>query len=68
MVNLKDKIHLAIGAPAVLCFITFITNLVHALSDGNIDSAEMHSLLASIDGFESVVLFAAMYVMKKKEK
>lgn len=64
----KDKLHLAVGAPAVLCFITFITNFFRAIKDGNIDATEMHGLLASIDGFESVVLFAVMYVMKKKDK
>lgn len=68
MNNFKDKLYLAVGAPAVLCFITFITNFVQAIKDGNIDSTEMHGLLASIDGFESVVLFAVMYIMKKKDK
>lgn len=65
---LKKKPHLVLSAPAILCFITFITNLVKALSDGNIDSNEFHTLLASADGFETVVLFIVMLVLKDKKK
>lgn len=66
--KLRANAHIAISIPAVLCFITFITNLVKALSDGNIDSNEFHTLLASADGFETVVLFAVMLVLKQKKK
>lgn len=66
--RLKDNAHIAISVPAVLCFITFITNLVKALSDGNIDSNEFHTLLASADGFETVVLFVVMLALKNKNK
>lgn len=66
--RLKDNAHIAISVPAVLCFITFITNLVKALSDGNIDTNEFHTLLASADGFETVVLFVVMLALKKKNK
>lgn len=65
---LRNKPHVAISVPAVLCFLTFITNLVKALSDGNIDSDEFHVLLASADGFEMVVLFIVMIVLKDKKK
>lgn len=66
--RLKNNAHIAISVPAILCFITFITNLIKALSDGNIDAAEYNTLLASADGFESVILFCVMLALKKKNK
>lgn len=66
--KLKNNAHIAISVPAVLCSITFVTNLVQALSDGNIDSNEFHSLSASADGLESVILFVVMLALKRKNK
>lgn len=66
--KIKKKPHLVLGVPAVLCFITFITNLIKVLSDGNIDTNELHALLASADGFESVVIILIMFVLKDKKK
>ncbi len=72
MDELIDKVRanasVALSVPMLLCFITFITNLVKALSDGNIDSNELHTLLASADGFETVVLFVVMLVLKNRKK
>ena len=65
---LKEKPHIALTVPALLCFTTFLTNLFAALSDGNIDSNELHQLLSTADGFETVVLFAVMLVLKGKRK
>lgn len=65
---LKDYPHVAISVPAVLCFITFITNFINSLKDGVIDSNEMHALLATADGFESVFLFIVVIVLKRKNK
>jgi hypothetical protein len=65
---LKSKPHTALGLPAILCFITFITNLVMALRDGNIDSNELHQLLSTADGFEAVFLVLIMLVLNKKKK
>lgn len=59
---------MVLSVPAILCFITFITNLISALKDGNIDTNELHALLASADGFETVVLFVVMLLMKDKKK
>lgn len=64
----KKKPHMVLSVPTVLCAFTFITNLVKALSDGNIDSNELHALLASADGFETVLLFVVMLVLKDKKK
>ena len=65
---LKERPHVAISVPAVLCFLTFVTNLITALKDVNIDSAELHQLLSTADGFEAVVLFAVMLALKDKRK
>ena len=65
---LRRKYHLVLSVPAVLCFITFITNLIQALKDGNIDSNELHGLLASADGFETVFLILVMVLLKDKKK
>lgn len=64
----KKKPHMVLTVPTVLCFITFVTNMVHALKDGNIDTNELHALMASADGFETVVLFLVMLVLKDKKK
>ncbi len=66
--KLRDKAHIAIGVPALLCFVSFVTNLFLALSDGVVDSNELHQLLSTADGFESVVLFIVMLVLKGKKK
>lgn len=66
--SIKKNPHLAITVPALLCFITFITNLFHALKDGNIDANEYHQLLATADGFEAVVLFLIMFAINNKKK
>lgn len=65
---LKSKPHIAISVPAVLCFVTFITNLITAFQDGNIDGNELHQLLSTADGFETVVLFMVILVLRDKKK
>lgn len=65
---LREKPHMAIGVPAILCFITFITNLVASLKDGVIDPNEMHQLLTTADGFQAVALFLIMLILKEKNK
>lgn len=62
------KPHVVIGVPAVLCAITFVTNLVASLSDGVLSSAELHELLSTADGFEAVVLGVVALVLKRKIK
>lgn len=71
MKNLKKKIkdnpRLVLSVPALLCAFTFVTNLITALKDGNIDSSELHQLLASADGFETVVMVIVIFVLKGKK-
>jgi hypothetical protein len=66
--KIKENPHLVLSVPALLCFITFITNLVAALKDGVIDSSELHQLLSTADGFETVVLVVTMLVIGRKKK
>lgn len=65
--KLKSKAHVVLTVPAILCFITFITNLVHALSDGVIDNNELHQLLLTADGFETVVLSIIIVALRDKK-
>jgi hypothetical protein len=65
---IKKKPHIVLTVPALLCFVTFIVNLLHALKDGNIDVNDYHQLLATADGFETVVLFIIMVALKDKKK
>ena len=65
---LRNKPHIAISIPTILCFITFCTNLCAALSDGRIDSNEFNGLLSTADGFEAVILFIVMLALKAKKK
>lgn len=66
--KLKSKPHLALSVPAILCFVTFITNLIASLKDGNIDSNELHQLLSTADGFETVVMIIIMLALRDKKK
>lgn len=64
----EDKPHYVLSVLVLLCFITFISNFIMAFRDGVIDSNEFHQLLSTADGFETVVLFIMMLVLKGKKK
>lgn len=66
--KLKEKPHLVLSVPALLCFVTFVTNLIASLKDGNIDSNELHQLLSTADGFETVVMILIMLALRDKKK
>ncbi len=65
--SLRKKPHIALSVPTLLCAITFVTNLVQALSDGVITDGEYHRLLTTANGFETTVLFILMLVLKDKK-
>ena len=65
---IKSRPHVALSAPAILCFITFITNFIASIKDGVIDSAEYHTLLTTFDGFEAVVLFFIALALNDRDK
>ncbi len=64
----RKKPHLILTIPTVLCFISFITNFISAIKDGHIDQNELHELLSSADGFETVVLVLIMLFIRKRNK
>jgi hypothetical protein len=66
--KVRSQPHLVLSVPALLCFVTFITNLFAALKDGNIDGNELHQLLSTADGFETLVLLMVMVVLREKKK
>jgi hypothetical protein len=65
---LKNNPHIVLSVPAILCFITFCTNLYSAMSEGKIDANELSTLLGTADGFETVVLFIVMVALRNKRK
>lgn len=65
---IRAKPHHILSVPAMLCFLTFITNLFASLKDGYIDAHELNQLLTTADGFETVILVIIMVVLKDKKK
>lgn len=65
---LTNNPHVVISVPAILCFIQFIMSLWGAIRTGIFDSNTINQLLSSADGFESVVLFVIMIVLKNKKQ
>ncbi len=50
-----------------LVSITFVGNLIIAMSDGVIDPSEYHNLATGANGFELVVLFVLTQVLKVRK-
>jgi hypothetical protein len=65
---IKKRANTVIAIPAWLCFITFIINFVAAMRDGFISSEELHQLLTTADGFETVVLFIVAFVLRDRKR
>ncbi len=65
---IKEKPHLVLSVPVFLSCTSFITNLFTFMKDGIIDSNELHQLMSSVDGFETVLLAIIMFAFKKKKK
>lgn len=52
--------------PTGIGFIGFVGNLLLALSDGNIDTAEYHQLMSSANGIETIILVLVMAAMRNR--
>lgn len=65
---ITSKPHIAIAFPAMLSTLSFFGNLFTFLSDGKIDNNELHQLLSSANGFETLVLLVIMFALKEKKK
>lgn len=63
----KKHPHLAISVPTLLSCSSFLGNLFTALSDGHLDGNELHQLMSSANGCESLILIAIMVALKQKK-
>lgn len=54
--------------PTGLGGINFFGNLIAALSDGNIDGNELHQLMSSASGLETLFLIIIMFALKNNKK
>lgn len=66
--HIKNRPNYALSIPAVLCFMQFLSELIDIIKTRTFDSNAITQLLSSADGFESVVLFIIMLVLKTKNK
>jgi len=66
--KIKQKPHLALSIPALLCLIAFVTNFVASLRDGVIDSTELHKLLSMAEGSQGIILVIIMLALGNKKK
>ena len=62
----KDYPALAMLPPTGLGIFTFIGHLMIAVSDGNIDTSEVHDLLQSASGIETVLLIVIVLILRRK--
>lgn len=62
----KSNPILSLIVPTSVSGFSFIANLVNALSDGQIDSNELHNLLSTADGFQTVLLLLIMFAFKER--
>ncbi len=65
---IRKKPVLALGVPAGLGSGDFITNFIIALSDGKINSTELHALLSTSGGVQTFVLFYIMFALFGEKK
>jgi hypothetical protein len=65
---IRDNPQVALSIPTVLCFVQFLTSIWGAITTGTFDHNTINQLLASADGFESVILFGLMVALKEKKQ
>lgn len=65
---IKNNPILSLILPSVISGGTFFGNLLIAISDGVLDTNELHTLMSSANGFELVVLLVIMIALKSKDK
>lgn len=64
---IKKNPHFAISIPTLLSCASFFGNLFTALGDGQIDGNELHQLMSSANGFETVLLIIIMVALREKK-
>ena len=60
--------HVAITAPMLLCFVTFVFNFATAVKKGEIDGTTFQQLSMTVDGFGAVCSAIIMLAFKNKKK
>lgn len=66
--KLSKARRIAITAPMLLCFVTFLFNFVSAVQKGNIDGTTFQQLSMTVDGFGAVCSAIIMLALKNKKK
>lgn len=64
----RDKPDVALSIPAILCFLQFLSSIFGVFRTGDFDNSVLRQLMSSADGFEAVVLFTIMTVLKERGK
>lgn len=59
---------MALSVTTIMCFCQFTDSLFTSYRSGIFDGNTVAQLLASADGFETVILFLIMLVLKDKNK
>lgn len=62
----RDRPHIPISLASLVSFFMFLQNLAVFMSDGFLDSEELHKLLTGANGFETILLMAIMLLVKEK--
>lgn len=62
---IKKNPFISLLMPTGLGGFTFFGNLFAALSDGNLDSNELHQLMSSASGLETLLLLVIMFALKE---
>lgn len=65
---IKKNPFVALLLPTGLSGFSFIGNLFTALSDGQIDGNELHQLMSSADGLQTLLLMIVMIALKNEKK
>lgn len=61
----KEKPQTVLSAPVIIGLFSFVSNLFIALSDGKIDSTELHNLMSGASGFQTIILIVVIFVLKR---
>lgn len=65
---IKKNPFAALLVPTGLSGFSFFGSLLASISDGNIDGNELHELLSSANGLETLLLVIIMVALKVKKK
>ena len=63
---LKINPNLALWPALGMGLFTFVGHLAIALSDGQLDSNEIHQLLSGASGLETAIVFLAILALRRK--